>query len=285
MPSGEDTGPAPAEAVRLPEPADAVTEGRRERARDAVGSARQRLSDAVDTAGDRADEAYTRVRGSVDDAMDRVRDVVKPRLRGWLHAGTFPFALAAGIVLVALSPTPHARLATAIYAITAALLFGISGLYHRFTWSPLMESRLQRFDHSNIFLIIAGTYTPFAALLLHPDRARLLLLIVWSGALTGVGIRVFWVKASRWVFTPVYVALGWVAAFFLPAFFRAGGIAVLTLLVVGGLLYTVGGVIFALQRPDPSPRWFGFHEVFHAFTLAAFTLHYIAVFLVAYAAD
>ena len=216
---------------------------------------------------------------------DRVDDVVasvKPKLRGWLHTGTFPLVVAAGIVLVALAPDRAARVSSAIFMVSAALLFGTSALYHRGTWSPRTNVLLKRFDHSNIFLIIAGSYTPFAALLLPPDRARTLLWIVWSGAIAGVLFRVFWVHAPRWLYTPVYIALGWVAVIYLPDFYRSGGAALLTLIIVGGGLYTAGAVIYGLKRPDPSPRWFGFHEIFHACTVAAFTVHYIAVSLAVY---
>ncbi len=219
-----------------------------------------------------------------DAPVPEIRENLKPRLRGWLHAGTFPLALAAGIVLVALAPSPAARAATAIYAVTACLLFGVSAAYHRGHWSPRTRSVLQRLDHSNIFLIIAGTYTPFTTLLLDDSRATLLLWIVWAGALTGVAFRVLWAGGPRWLYTPVYIALGWVAVFFLPDFVRSGGVAVVVLLITGGVLYSVGGVIFATQRPDPSPRWFGFHEVFHAFTLAAWCVHYVAVSMVTYSA-
>ncbi len=219
---------------------------------------------------------------------DRVDDViatVKPKLRGWLHAGTFPLVVAAGIVLVALAPDRAARISSAIFMVTAALLFGTSALYHRGTWSPRANVLLKRFDHSNIFLIIAGSYTPFAALLLPSDRARTLLWIVWAGAIAGVFFRVIWVGAPRWLYTPVYIALGWVAVIYLPDFYRSGGAALLTLIIVGGGLYTAGAVIYALKRPDPSPRWFGFHEVFHACTVAAFAVHYIAVSFAVYSHD
>lgn len=207
---------------------------------------------------------------------------VKPHLRGWLHAGTFPIAVAAGIVLVALAPTTAGRVSAAVYTVTAALLFGTSALYHRGTWSPRVQLLLKRLDHSNIFLIIAGSYTPFAALLLPPGRARTLLFVVWAGAIAGVLFRVFWVGAPRWLYTPVYIALGWVAVIYLPDFLRAGGPALLTLVVVGGALYTVGAVVYALKKPNPSPRWFGFHEVFHSFTILAFVAHYVGVSLATY---
>ena len=216
---------------------------------------------------------------------ERVDDVVaavKPHLRGWLHAGSTPLVLAAGIVLIALAPTAPARISSTIFVVTAVLLFGTSAVYHRGTWSPRTQVLLKRLDHSNIFLIIAGSYTPFAALLLPYDRARTLLLIVWAGAVGGVLFRVFWVGAPRWLYTPIYVALGWVAVIYLPDFYRSGGGALLALIIVGGALYTAGAVVYGLKRPDPSPRWFGFHEIFHACTVAAFVVHYVAVSIAVY---
>lgn len=220
---------------------------------------------------------------SVGDRVDDVVAAIKPHLRGWLHAGSFPVVVAAGIVLIALAPTTPARVTSAIFMISAALLFGTSAVYHRGAWSPRTAVLLKRLDHSNIFLIIAGSYTPFATLLLPPDRARILLWIVWSGAIAGVFFRVIWVHAPRWLYTPIYIALGWVAVIYLPDFYRAGGPALLTLIIAGGALYTAGAVVYALKRPDPSPRWFGFHEIFHACTVAAFTAHYIAVSIAVYA--
>jgi hemolysin III len=217
----------------------------------------------------------------VEDSVEGLVRAVKPHLRGWLHAGTFPLAVAAGIVLVVLAEGTRATVATAVFAASAALLFGVSAVYHRGHWSPRIESVLKRLDHSNIFLIIAGSYTPFAVLLLG-DQGSTLLWIVWSGALAGIAFRVFWVGAPRWLYTPVYVALGWVAVFYLPGILDGGGVAVLVLIAVGGLLYSLGGLVYGIKRPNPSPRWFGFHEVFHALTLAAFTTHYIAVSLATY---
>ena len=219
---------------------------------------------------------------SVVELMEDVVAAVKPRLRGWLHAGSFPIVVVAGIVLVALAPTTTARVTSAIFAVTAMLLFGTSALYHRGNWSPRTAILLKRFDHSNIFLIITGSYTPFAALLLPSDRARTLLWIVWAGAVGGVLFRVLWVHAPRWLYTPIYLALGWVAVIYLPDFYRSGGNALLTLIIIGGALYTVGAVVYGLKRPNPSPRWFGFHEVFHACTVAAFAAHYAAVSMAVY---
>jgi hemolysin III len=206
---------------------------------------------------------------------------VKPRLRGWLHAGMLPLTLAAGIVLIVMAQSTPGRIAAAVFSATAWLLFGTSALYHRGNWSPNVAQVLKRLDHSNIFLIIAGSYTPFALLLPRGD-ARTMLAVVWGGALAGVLFRVLWVDAPRWLYTPIYVALGWVAVFYLQPLLHHGGAAVVSLIAVGGLLYTLGAVVYGTKRPDPSPRWFGFHEIFHALTIAAFVTHYIAASLTLY---
>jgi hemolysin III len=219
---------------------------------------------------------------------ERLREIareIKPRLRGWLHLGAFPLSVAAGIVLVALSPTGQTRIATAIFAFSAALLFGVSALYHRRNWSPRLDGVLRRLDHSNIFLLIAGTYTPFALTLLDGRNAQILLGLVWGGALLGIAFRVFWIGAPRWLYLPVYIALGWSAIFWLGDFLHAAGPAAFTMIVLGGLLYSIGGLVYGLKRPNPAPRWFGFHEVFHSFTIAAFIVHYVGISMVVYAAS
>ncbi|MDX3311722.1 PAQR family membrane homeostasis protein TrhA [Streptomyces sp. NPDC054884] len=215
----------------------------------------------------------------LEDGMERAAAALKPRLRGWLHAGVFPVALAGGIVLLAVSRSAAAVAACAVYAVSACLLFGTSAVYHRGTWGPRGGAVLRRLDHANIFLIIAGTYTPLAVVLLPADRQRLLLTVMWAGALAGVAFRILWIGAPRWLYTPCYIALGWVAVFNLPDFARTGGAAVVVLVIAGGLLYTAGAVVYGLKRPDPSPSWFGFHEVFHALTIAAFAAHYTAILL------
>lgn len=215
-------------------------------------------------------------------SIDEVVVALKPKLRGWLHAGAIPAALACGIVLVVLAP-PRLRLAAAIYACSAVALFAVSATFHRGAWRPRTLRALQRLDHATIFVLIAGSYTPFAAALLGSSAATLLW-IVWLGALLGMAFRVFWVGAPRWLTVPVYIALGWSAAFYLPEFWNAGGAAVVILIGAGGLMYSVGAIIYALGRPDPSPRWFGYHEVFHSFTLGGFVSHYVAISLAIYGA-
>lgn len=209
-------------------------------------------------------------------------DAVKPRLRGWLHTGMVPVVFAGGVVLTALAPTPLARLAAVIYAVTSLLLFGVSAIYHRGRWSLPTHALLRRLDHSNIYLIIAGTYTPIALLAMTGGARVAVLTVVWTGAVLGVLFRVFWMNAPRWLYTPLYVGLGWVAVFVLPQLLAGGGAAALVLVLAGGLAYTVGGVVYALKRPRLNPRWFGFHEVFHAFTVIGYTAQYVAVSLVTY---
>ncbi|WP_020578408.1 PAQR family membrane homeostasis protein TrhA [Actinopolymorpha alba] len=218
----------------------------------------------------------------ISGAVHDVAQTVKPKMRGWLHAGTFPLAVISGIVIVLLAPTLKAKVATAIFAVTAALLFGVSALYHRGHWSPRAVAILRRLDHANIFLIIAGTYTPFTLLLLDRTSAQILLTLVWAGALVGVAFRVLWLGAPRWLYVPVYVALGWAAAFWLPDFFARGNAAIVAMIVTGGVLYSAGAIIYATKKPNPSPRWFGFHEVFHAFTVAAFIAHYVGISMTVY---
>ena len=207
---------------------------------------------------------------------------LKPHLRGWLHLGMAPLVLAAGIVLIALAPSGGPRVASVIFTASAVLLFGTSALFHRGDWSPRVHTLLKRLDHANIFLIIAGSYTPFAVCLLPADQARTLLTVVWTGALLGVAFRVLWIHAPRWLYTPLYVALGWVAVFYFGPLLRYGGWPLMILLVTGGLLYTAGAVVYGIRRPNPSPRYFGFHEVFHSLTVAAFVVHYIAASMAIY---
>ncbi len=207
---------------------------------------------------------------------------IKPQLRGWLHLGTFPLSVAAGIVLVSLAPDAKTRIASGVFALSSSMLFGSSALFHRGHWGPRWHRVLRRIDHSNIFLLIAGTYTPFALMLLDDTNARILLSLVWGGALLGIAFRIFWIGAPRWLYLPVYLALGWAAIFWMGDFAASAGPAVLTLIIVGGGLYSVGGVVYGLKRPNPIPHLFGFHEVFHTLTIAAFVVHYIGVSMIVY---
>ena len=216
--------------------------------------------------------------------LDRVEAAVKPRLRGVLHQVAFALALVTGTVLICLSRGALQHVATSIYAASVVLLFGTSAAYHRGRWSPGAHAVMMRLDHSMIFILIAGTYTPFALVVLTGWVRWTIFGIVWGGAFAGIAARNAVHRPPRWVFTGLYLGLGWLALGVLPQIWERGGPAVLVLLLVGGALYTLGAVVYARQRPNPSPRWFGFHEVFHAFTLAAFAVHYVAVSLAVYQA-
>ncbi|WP_229658827.1 PAQR family membrane homeostasis protein TrhA [Nesterenkonia cremea] len=197
-------------------------------------------------------------------------------MRGWLHAGMVPLALAAGIVLIALAPSGTLRWASVIYAITGLLLFAVSATYHLGRWSPKAALVLKRLDHTNIMLIIAGTYTPLTLALLEDPQRTILLTGVWVGALGGVAFRVFWTHAPRWLYTPIYCVLGLSALVFLGDFFAADLVAAI-LVCTGGVAYITGAVFYGLKRPNISMQWFGFHELFHACTLVGFICHYIAI--------
>ncbi len=207
-----------------------------------------------------------------------------PRLRGTFHAAAFPLAVAAGVLLAVLAPTPLACLGAAVYAVTSALLFGVSAAYHRGRFPPRVREVLHRLDHADIYLIIAGTYTPLALLALQGYVRIAVLAVIWAGAAAGAAFRVAWPHAPRWLSTALYVALGWTAVFVLPQLLRGAGAVVLILILAGGILYSLGGLIYGTRRPDPFPRWFGFHEVFHAFTVAAYIAQYAGISLVVYRA-
>jgi hemolysin III len=210
----------------------------------------------------------------------------RPRLRGWLHVWAFGISVVAGIVLVSVAAATEgaeAALATSVYALTVLLLFGTSAVYHRVSWStPTRRALVARLDHSMIFLFIAGSYTPFALLAMPERTGRTVLAVVWVGAFGGVLLKTIWITAPRWLTVPIYIALGWVAVFVFPDLLRHGGVAAVVLIAVGGIVYTIGGVVYALQRPDPRPLVFGFHEVFHLCTVVAATCHMVAVWLAVY---
>ncbi|PWB97228.1 PAQR family membrane homeostasis protein TrhA [Salinibacterium hongtaonis] len=207
-------------------------------------------------------------------------DEVKPTWRGWIHAATFPLTIILGIVLLVFADGTAAKMSSAVFIASSMLLFGISALYHRFNWSDRTKMLLKRFDHANIFLLIAGSYTPITVLALPEDKAVLLLSLVWGGALIGIGFRVFWIGAPRWLYVPLYVVLGWAAVMFMGDFFAADA-TMMTLIIVGGLCYTVGAVAYGTKRPNPIPGVFGFHEIFHSLTLIAFLCHWAAIFIIA----
>ncbi|MGW5672761.1 PAQR family membrane homeostasis protein TrhA [Micromonospora sp. NPDC003776] len=208
-------------------------------------------------------------------------DIGKPRMRGWLHTYAFFVALVCGIVLCSIAaarPGWAPLVSCLIYSLTVCGLFGTSALYHRRVWSERGYQIMRRMDHSMIFVFIAGTYTPFCALLLKPRPAELMLGLVWGGALAGVAVKLIWPHAPRWVSAPLYLALGWVAVAMLPQILHAGGVTALVLLSVGGAIYSVGAVFYALRKPNPWPTVFGHHEFFHACTLVAAICHHVAIY-------
>ncbi|HEX3816632.1 MAG TPA: hemolysin III family protein [Mycobacteriales bacterium] len=209
---------------------------------------------------------------------------IKPRLRGWLHQWAFVVSFATGATLIALSALEGTRavIGTSIYALTVSLLFGTSALYHRRTWAARGRSVMKRLDHSMIFVFIAGTYTPFALLVMPRNIGIVILTVVWSGALAGIVLKQAWIRAPRWISVPPYIALGWVAVFVLPDMLRHAGVAALVLLLAGGLVYSFGAIVYGTRRPDPWPRTFGYHEVFHLCTIVAALCHYIAIWFAVY---
>lgn len=222
----------------------------------------------------------------VDDQRAGTVADVKPRLRGWLHTYAALVSLASGATLVSVAAVlrgPTAGLATALYSVTVTMLFGTSALYHRYSWQPRAHQIMKRLDHSMIFVFIAGTYTPIAVLALTRRAAITVLIVVWAGALAGVALQTLRPDAPRCLSVPCYIGLGWVAVFVLPELLQRGGTAEFVLIAAGGLVYTLGGVVYGLRRPNPVPAVFGFHEVFHLCTLVAAALHYIAIWLVVFA--
>jgi len=206
---------------------------------------------------------------------------VKPRLRGVFHQWAFFAAVAAGIVLVALADGLRERFATWVYAAALAAMFGASAVYHRVDWrTPARRAWARRLDHSTIFLFIAGTYTPFALLAFEGALASIVLVTVWTGALLGLAINLCWIDAPTWAGALAYLAVGWVGVIAVPELFASLGVGAAVLVVVGGLLYTLGAVVYSVGRPDPFPGIFGYHEVFHVLVVAAAALQFVAVSLI-----
>jgi hemolysin III len=209
------------------------------------------------------------------------QQVVPPKLRGWFHLGATPAVIIASLVLFILSKNSF-KFAVALYSITAILLFSVSAIYHRVPWSPEKKKIWRRFDHANINLLIAGSYTPFAVTLLQGRDRTILLSVIWVGALIGVAVRVFWVNAPRWLYVANYLLLGWFAVAYLPQMYRAGGLWILLPIILGGLLYSIGAIFYALKRPGRNAKYFGFHELFHIFVLAAWISQYVAISIAIY---
>jgi len=214
---------------------------------------------------------------------DTVADLIgKPRARGWIHLCSAVIATMGGLALVsvaAIASSQKAILATLIYTVTIVAMFSVSAIYHRKHWhNPVALKWMKRLDHSAIFVFIAGSYTPFALLAMPPHTGAKVLTIVWTGAAAGVALKMWWPSAPRWVGVPLYLLLGWVAICFSGSLLDGGGAIVVGLLVLGGILYNIGAILYGLRWPNPWPHTFGYHEVFHAFTAAV--SHYLAVWFV-----
>ena len=253
---------------------------------------RDDFREKLDAASERFDEAKTvageRMTGAREAAVERFDEAkaataeaiekVKPRLRGVSHQWAFFAALVAGVILVLAAPDGRATLAASIYAGSLVALLGTSALYHRVNWKrPRARAWMRRLDHSMIFLLIAGTVTPFALLVMQGPLASALLIAVWAGAAAGIVVELIWVDAPKWVSVAVYLAVGWIGLIGYPAILVEAGIGAAALIAVGGVLYTAGAVVYARQSPDPRPAVFGYHEIFHLLVIAAAIVHFAAV--------
>ncbi|MGH3968530.1 MAG: PAQR family membrane homeostasis protein TrhA [Mycobacterium sp.] len=219
---------------------------------------------------------------AVEQVAEKVADVVtKPRFRGWIHVHSAAVAIVAGAALVSVSwplSGPAAGLATLTYTAAIVAMFAVSATYHRVQWTSVRaRTWMKRLDHSMIFVFIAGSYTPFAVCAMPRASGHLVLWIVWCGALAGILLKMCWPTAPRWVGVPLYLLLGWIAAFYIAVILHDAGVAAMVLLTVGGALYSIGGVLYAMKWPDPWPATFGYHEFFHACTAIAAICHYIAI--------
>jgi hemolysin III len=272
---------AKASATERVEDAKAAASDRMADASDRMADASDRMADAASAASDRMADAAAVASERVAEARTAAGDFIarsKPRLRGVSHEWAFFISLVAGAGLVAAAPTPRATIAVAIYAASLSALLGVSALYHRIDWRrPEIRRWMRRLDHSMIFLLIAGTVTPFAVLVLEGPWAKALLIAVWAGAAAGIVVEVIWVEAPKWFSTIVYVCVGWIGALGFPSIVIQAGLGAGVLIAVGGVLYTAGAVIYARQRPDPNPAVFGYHEIFHALVIAAAAAHFAAV--------
>jgi hemolysin III len=263
-----------------------------------LGAAREKAGDAMARAGDAARTARTNAEEATGRAAEAARAgagaaragadaaragaeaalaKVKPRFRGVTHQYAFFVSLVVGTLLVVFAPSGEARIACAIYAFSVSGLFGTSALYHRITWSPGKRRWMRRLDHAMIFVLIAGTYTPFALLALDGHFSTIVLFGVWGGAVGGIILQLVWIDAPKWLSAVVYIALGWFAIVAMPELVEQLGVTAIVLVGLGGLCYTAGAVVYAVQRPDPVPAVFGYHEVFHALTIVAALAQFAAI--------
>jgi hemolysin III len=258
-----------------------------ERIEEAKAATARGVADAkAATARGVADAKAATVKGVADAkaATTEAIEKVKPRLRGVSHQWAFFAALVAGAALVWAAPPGTPTLAAAIYAGSLAALLGTSALYHRVNWRrPRARAWMRRLDHSMIFLLIAGTLTPFALLVIQGSLATTLLIAVWAGAAAGIVVEMIWVEAPKWVSVVVYLAVGWIGALGFPAIAVEAGLGAAALIAAGGVMYTAGAIVYARQSPDPRPAVFGYHEIFHLLVIAAAIAHFAAVAIYAVA--
>jgi hemolysin III len=244
-------------------------------ARDVAGAAGERLGAARDAASKQVAAARENAAMAAHAAAHKLSQ--KPRLRGVSHQWAFFVSLGAGAALILAASGTTAVIAMSIYAFSLSAMLGTSALYHRVTWTPEVRQWMRRLDHTMIFVFIAGTYTPFALLVMHGTLANVVLVVVWATALGGLILNLVWITAPYWVSTVIYLSTGWVAVVSLPQLWNEIGPIGVGLIALGGLLYSAGAVVYARRKPDPRPQVFGYHEIFHVLVIAAATVQYVAV--------
>jgi len=276
-------------------PRDRFNEAREsaaERVTDAKDAAIERVTDAREAAAEQLADARAAVTEARESAAERVAEVrdaaaeqiakVKPRLRGVSHEYAFFASLVFGAMLIVLAKGTEAQLAVAIYAVSLSALFGVSALYHRVDWKRQSSRQwMRRLDHTMIFFLIAGTVTPFALLTIDGPLSTALLIAVWAGALAGTVVELVWTSSPKWASAAVYIGVGMIGAIGFPAIVAEAGIAAGLLIAGGGALYATGAIVYAAERPNPSPAVFGYHEIFHVLVIAAAAAHFAAIALFA----
>jgi hemolysin III len=261
------------EARRGPDPLDAAL-GAADAAGERLGAAKDAAAQGLETARERAATAAEAAAAAAEEAA---KAIPKPRLRGVSHQWAFFVSLLAGGALIVAAEGTREIVAMSIYAFSLAALLGTSALYHRVTWRPGPRRWMRRLDHTMIFVLIAGTYTPFALLNLHGTLAEVILISVWALAAAGAIFNLAWWNAPKWVTAIVYLSTGWVAIAALPQLWEEMGPVGVGLIALGGALYTLGAIVYARQKPDPNPEVFGYHEIFHLLVIAAAAIQYAAV--------
>ena len=288
--TGDEAKPGPGPIGMARDAAEAAGD-RLEQARagagERLGQARVEAGERLGAARDVAGKSLSAARGHAQAAAEAAAVALnqKPRLRGVSHQWAFFVSLAAGAALVLLANGSTATIAAGIYAFSLSALLGVSALYHRLNWQPTARRWMRRLDHTMIFVLIAGTYTPFALLVLHGDLARIVLIAVWVMAGAGTVLNLLWWNAPKRVTAAVYISTGWVALLAIPQLWDGLGPVGFGLIILGGILYTAGAVVYARRRPDPRPAVFGYHEIFHLLVIAAAACDFAAIAIYALPAD